>query len=61
MSSESFSLAEAEAAFSPEDIEHVKRSVKAAPRFSPEQVMALRALFASARASQPATPAADAA
>jgi hypothetical protein len=61
MSSEPFSLAAAEAMFSPEDWEHMGREVAAAPKFSPEQIERLRALFASARETRPANPAADAA
>lgn len=59
--SEPFSLADAEAVFGPEDWEHMGDDVAAAPKFTPEQVMALRALFAASRVVRPADPAADAA
>ncbi|MGW1669024.1 hypothetical protein [Streptomyces sp. NPDC002324] len=52
--SEPFSLAAAEARFGPEACEQVARNVAAAPKFSPEQVMALRALFAASRVVRPA-------
>lgn len=61
MSSEPFSLADAEATFGPDDWEHMGREVAAAPRFSPEQIEQFRALFASARVTRPANPQADAA
>lgn len=59
--SEPFSLADAEATFGPENSKHVDDNVAAAPPWSPEQVMALRALFAASRVVRPADPAADAA
>jgi hypothetical protein len=59
--SEPFSLADAEASFTPEDWEYMGAEVAAAPPFRPEQVMALRALFAASRVERPADPAADAA
>ncbi|MGJ5831353.1 hypothetical protein [Streptomyces ossamyceticus] len=59
--SEPFSLADAEATFGPDNAKRVRDSVAAAPPWSPEQVMALRALFAASRVERPADPAADAA
>jgi hypothetical protein len=58
--SEPFSLADAEATFGPDDWEQMGDEVAAAPKFRPEQLMALRALFASARTARP-TPASEAA
>jgi hypothetical protein len=54
--SEPFSLADAEATFGPDDWEHIGDAVAAAPPFSPEQVMALRALFAAGRVARPTGP-----
>lgn len=59
--SEPFSLADAEATFGPDDWEHIGHAVAAAPPFSPEQLMALRALFAASRVARPTDPPADAA
>jgi hypothetical protein len=59
--SEPFSLADAEATFGPENWEHMGEEVAAAPPFTPEQVMALRALFAAGRVERPTAPPADAA
>jgi hypothetical protein len=59
--SKPFSLADAEATFGPENWERIGREVAAAPKFRPEQVMALRALFAASRAARPADKPADAA
>ncbi len=61
MSSEPFSLAEAEALFGPENWEHMGREVAAAPTFSPEQRERFRALFAPVCVPRPAVPPADAA
>lgn len=61
MSSKPFSLADAEATFGRDNWEHMRREVAAAPRFSPEQIEKLRALFASARRARSANSAADAA
>ncbi|MBQ0974505.1 hypothetical protein KBZ00_25755 [Streptomyces sp. RK31] len=61
MSGRPFSLADAEASFSPEDMEHIDREVAAAPEFQPEAREQIRAVFASVRVSRRATPAADAA
>jgi hypothetical protein len=59
--SEPFSIADAEAAFGPENCERVRQSVAAAPPFSPEQRERFKALFASVRVTRPTDPAADAA
>jgi hypothetical protein len=61
MSGRPFSLADAEASFSAEDMEHIDREVAAAPEFRPEAREQIRAVFASVRVSRRATPAADAA
>lgn len=61
MNGKPFSLADAEATFGPDDWAHLLRDVAAAPEFSPEQREKFRALFASARMTRPANPAADAA
>lgn len=61
MSGQPFSLADAQASFSQEDMEHIDRQVAAAPSFRPELREQLRAVFASSRASRRATPAAKAA
>lgn len=60
MSDEPFSLADAEAAFGPENWEHLGQLVADAPEFTPEQRERIRAAFAAGRASS-AGPAADAA
>jgi hypothetical protein len=59
--SDPFSLADAEAAFGPDDWDHIGRGVASAHKFSPEQIEKLRALFASVCVQRPAPPAADAA
>ena len=61
MSSQSFSLADAAASFSLEDMEHIDREVAAAPEFRPEAREQIRAVFASARVSRRKAPAAEAA
>ncbi|MFF7130323.1 hypothetical protein [Streptomyces sp. NPDC008240] len=62
MSDDDISLADAEVFFGPEDWEHIRQSVAAAPEFSPEQREKFRALFATVRIERQAdTPAADAA
>lgn len=59
--SEPFSLTDAEATFGPDHSKRVDDSVAAAPPWRPEQVMALRALFAASRAARLADKPADAA
>lgn len=61
MSSEPFSLADAEATFGPENWEYMGHDVAAAPPFSPGQIEKFRALFASVRDERSADSAADAA
>ncbi|MGX1116342.1 AMMECR1 domain-containing protein [Streptomyces ambofaciens] len=48
MSAARFSIAEAEERLGPAAAEEAKRSAAEAPRFRPEQIEHLRALFASA-------------
>lgn len=55
-----FSFEDFEATFGPEACERRDREVAAAPRFTPEQCEAFKALFASV-CIRPANPAADAA
>lgn len=57
MSDDTFSLAESEALFSPEDLEHIDEQVDAAPEFTPEQRERIRAAFATAAAARPASDA----
>jgi hypothetical protein len=61
MSDDGFSIAAAEAKFTPEQCEFAKRDAANAPRFTPEQHAKYLALFATARLVRPADPAADAA
>lgn len=50
MNDEPFSLTDAEVLFGADNMARIDREVKAAPRFSAEQMERLRALFASVRA-----------
>lgn len=52
-----FSTAECEALFGPECIERVNRAAAEAPRFTPEQILRGRAIFATFRI--PKAPPAD--
>jgi hypothetical protein len=56
-----FSIEEAERRLGPAAVEKARQSAASAPRWSPEQIEHLRALFASVRVTRPAPPAADAA
>ncbi|MET9138844.1 hypothetical protein [Streptomyces parvulus] len=57
-SQQPFSLADAEASFTQEDMEHADRNVAAAPPFRTELHEQLRAVFASVRVVRPAAKAA---
>lgn len=56
-----FSIEEAERFLGPTAAAKARHSAATAPRFRPEQIEHLRALFASIRVSRPADSAADAA
>jgi hypothetical protein len=56
-----FDLGEAERHFGPVIVAESKRDAAAAPRFRPEQIAFLRALFGSVRIAGQQAPAADAA
>ncbi len=61
MNGRPFSFADAEATFGPECAEIVERHAKEAPRFTPEQIVCGKRLFASFGVPRPADSAADAA